>query len=210
MNKQHQTRNSEHRARGSRRFGLGTLAIVAVGLALGSVAQTNAPKPAESEYAWPTFETFNVIQHNNIFDPNRRPWIPYNTNRNQPKAIQAFALTGTMSYPKGWFAVFNGTSSEYQKVLPVGGVIAGYKVTDITLTNVTLSANGKDFRMPVGRQVRNSNGKWQMGMPVEATSEETNSDETTATDNSAAPTGANAQMNEILQRLMKAREQESK
>ena len=74
-----------------------------------------------------------------------------------------------------------------------------------------LSANGKDFRMPVGRQVRKRNGNWQMGAPIETPTDETNGDETAATaDSSAPPAAANAQMSEVLQRLMKAREQEMK
>jgi len=90
-------------------------------------------------------------------------------------------------------------------------VIAGYTLKEITLTNVTLSANGKDFRMPVGRQVRNMNGKWQMGQPVvETNSDETDSEGEATTDSSAVPVAGNAQMQEILQRLMKAKEQELK
>lgn len=208
MNTEHRTLNTEHRTRGAGRFMLGALSVVIVGLVLGSVAQTNTPKSSATENTWPTFQTFNIIERNNIFDPNRYPVRtgPPRTNR-QP--TQAFALTGTMSYPKGWFAVFNGTGYDYQKVLGVGGVIAGYTVTDITLTNVTLAANGKSFRMPVGKQVRNSNGKWQIGQPTESTNDETSSDETTA-DSSAVPTGANAQMSEILKRLMEAKAQELK
>jgi len=116
-----------------------------------------------------------------------------------------------MSYAKGRFAFFNGTSSDYDKVLGVGGNIAGYTVKEITATNVTLAANGKDFKMPVGRQVRKQNGNWQMGRPVEITNDETNSEDAEATaDSSAVPVGANAQVNEVLKRLMEAKAQELK
>jgi hypothetical protein len=119
-----------------------------------------------------------------------------------------------MSYAKGKFAFFDGTSDDYNKVLGVGGNIAGYTVKDITQDNVTLAANGKDFKLLVGRQVRKQNGNWQMGRPIEATNDGTNGDQTTdgttTTDSSALPATANAQMSEVLKRLMAAKEQELK
>jgi hypothetical protein len=195
-----------HRTRGTWRSVLGALAI---GLVLSSVAQTNSTNSAASTDQWPSLDTFSIIQRNNIFDPNRRPPIIRGGTNIIRQPMQAFALTGTMSYTKGRFAFFNGTSSEYSKVLGVGGVIAGYTVKEITSTNVTLSASGKDFKMGVGRQVRNSNGKWQMGRPVETTDEATGEDGQTA-DSSTPPVGANAQMSEILKRLMEAKAQELK
>jgi len=117
-----------------------------------------------------------------------------------------------MAYSKGRFAFFDGTSSEYSKVLGVGGNIAGYTVKDITQTNVTLSASGKDFQMPVGKQVRKrQGGSWQMGQPIEMTNDEANGEEAQANgDASAPPAAANAQMQDILKRLMQAKEQELK
>jgi hypothetical protein len=118
-----------------------------------------------------------------------------------------------MSYAKGKFAFFDGTTDDYNKVLGVGGNIAGYTVKDITQDDVTLAANGKDFKLLVGRQVRKQNGNWQMGRPIEATNDDTNVDQTegtTSDDPSALPATANAQMSEVLKRLMAAKEQELK
>lgn len=189
------------------------LGALAVGLVLSSVAQTNT-NSAASENQWPTFDSFNVVQRNNIFDPNRRPWLPDNSRptRTGPR-IEGFALRGTMSYAKGKFAFFDGTTDDYNKVLGVGGNIAGYTVKDITQDDVTLAANGKDFKLLVGRQVRKQNGNWQMGRPIEATNDDTNVDQTegtTSDDPSALPATANAQMSEVLKRLMAAKEQELK
>jgi len=188
------------------------LGALAIGLVLNTGAQTNSNSASDNQ--WPTFDTFNVIQRNNIFDPNRRPWIPRPTNNYTPRIIEGFALRGTMSYSKGKFAFFDGTSDEYNKVLGVGGNIAGYTVKDITQNDVTLAANGKDFKLLVGRQVRKQNGNWQMGRPIEATNDESNGgDEAEATngnDSSAIPASANAQMSEVLKRLMAAKEQELK
>jgi len=191
------------------------LGALAVGLVLSSTAQTNTTNSAASENQWPTFDSFNAIQRNNIFDPNRRPWIrPSDIGGRARTPIDAFALKGTMSYAKGKFAFFDGTSDQYNKVLAVGGNIAGYTVKEIEQNYVTLAANGKDFQMPVGRQVRKQSGNWQMGRPIEATNDEASADETTdgatASDPSAPPPAANAQMSEVLKRLMAAKEQELK
>jgi len=187
------------------------LGALVVGLVLSSVAQTNT-NSAASENSWPTFDSFNVIQHNNIFDPNRRPYIPIRDTNRTPRQIDAFALKGTMSYAKGKFAFFDGTGDQYNKVLGEGGNIAGYTVKEIAQNYVTLEANGKDFQMPVGRQVRKQNGNWQMGRPVEtSTNDEANGDQAEAaagSDSAAPPAAANAQMSEILKRLMEAKKQE--
>jgi hypothetical protein len=201
----------EGRTRSARRSLLGALAV---GLVLSSIAQTNTTNSAASGNQWPTFESFSAIQRNNIFDPNRRPWFPRQSDNLRRPAIDAFALKGTMSYAKGKFAFFDGTSEQYNKVLAVGGNIAGYTVKEIEQNYVTLAANGKDFQMPVGRQVRKQSGNWQMGRPIEATNDEASADETTdatnANDPSAPPAAANAQMAEVLKRLMAAKEQELK
>ncbi len=202
---------TEPRTHGACRAVLGALAA---GLVLSSVAQTNT-NSAASENQWPTFDTFNIVQQNNIFDPNRRPWRDNSFATPTVRHVEGFALRGTMSYPKGTFAFFDGTSDEYNKVLEVGGNIAGYTVKDITKDTVTLAANGKDFKMPVGRQVRKMNGNWQMGRPIEETNDDTSAtadqtDGASATDPSALPATANPQMSEVLKRLMAAKEQELK
>lgn len=221
MNMEHRTSNSECRM--GRLWRLGAVCgLLAVGVVLSTGAQTNiatnavraagtnAASTAAAEDSVPSLYSFKIIGDNNIFDPYRRPRRDF-PPPNNPTRSPAFALTGTMSYSKGKFAFFKGTSQEYYKVLGVGGNIAGYTVKDITHTNVTLSAKGKDFQMPVGQQLRNENGNWKLlGQPMELNSD-TNGDETTANaDASKPPEGANPQMSEILKRLMQAREQELK
>ena len=68
--------------------------------------------------------------------------------------MDAFALVGTMSYQKGTFAFFDGTSPEYRKVLERDGAIAGYKVAEITPNAVKLEAANKRVEMKVGTQMR--------------------------------------------------------
>ena len=211
MNIEQRTSNAERQTPNAWRS---LLSVLTLGLVLSSGAQTNS-NPTASETQWPTFDTFNVIQHNNIFDPNRRPWIRETNPGPRRPPLEGFALRGTMSYAKGKFAFFDGTSDDYNKVLSVGGNIAGYTVKDISQDDVTLVANGRYFILPVGRQVRKQNGTWQMGRPIDATTNDDSSGDQTSegtptTDSSAPPATANAQMSEVLKRLMAAKEQELK
>jgi hypothetical protein len=202
MNIQQSTSNLQHRKSG-RWLGRSVLGLFAVGTVLA------AGSGAEQTNKFPSRDSFSIIQRNNIFNPNRRPEIVY-TNRPSRTRVPAFALVGTQSYEKGKFAFFNGSDSQYQKVLEPGGIIAGYTVKDVTLTNVTLTANGKDFAMPVGAQMRNTGqNKWQLSGQIieEPTTEETNG-ETAATEPTAAPTGASPAMNDVLKQMMERRQQE--
>src|SRR5689334_19659407 len=91
-------------------------AVVAFALfscALDLTAQTNNNNSA------PTYDSFNIISQRNIFDPNRRgiqAWHAPAPSHNP----DIFTLVGTMSYAKGKFAFFDGTKSDYKKVLEPG------------------------------------------------------------------------------------------
>jgi hypothetical protein len=118
-----------------------------------------------------------------------------------------------MSYEKGKFAFFDGASSQYKKVLEPGGTIAGYTVKNVTPKAVTLAANGKEFDMPVGTQMRNEgeNG-WRLSSHMDLPSDSSTSQTSgaVAAQPSAPPTGATPEMSDVLKRLMQQREQESK
>ena len=117
-----------------------------------------------------------------------------------------------MSYSKGRFAFFDGTSSQYKKVIEPGENIAGYTVKEITQDNVTLAASGKEFVMAVGAQMRNQGeNKWQLSGHImeEPATDETNG-EAAAVESSALPAGVSGDAAAILKRLMDQRQQESK
>jgi hypothetical protein len=205
MNNQQSKIGIRHRKCG-RWLGRSVLGLFAVGTVLAASSGT------EQTNKFPSRDSFSIIQQNNIFNPNRRPEFVYNTNRTVRPRTPAFALVGTQSYEKGKFAFFNGSDSKYQKVLEPGGIIAGYTVKDVTLTNVTLAANGKDFSMPVGAQMRNQgSNKWELSGHIieEQTTDETNGD-TAAAEPSAPPTGASPAMNDVLKQMMERRQQELK
>src|SRR5438046_851014 len=96
--------------------------LAAAGNLFAAAAETN--RPAKKD-----FNDFKLLQQRNIFDPNRRPLQVWTPRTNAP--VYWFALAGTMNYDKGVFAVFDGSSSDYHKVLEAGGKIANYSVTAI-------------------------------------------------------------------------------
>jgi hypothetical protein len=147
------------------------LVIFVWGSALPSLAQsTNRPGRAE-------FSAFKLITDRNIFDPRRRS---YSTDRrtrdsSRPKRLEYVTLVGTMNYAeKGPLAFFDGTSSDYRKVLKPAETIAGYKVTDIGRSFVKLAVGTNEFDLPVGMQLRRDDqGNWQVAEPAYSSSERT-------------------------------------
>ena len=104
-----------------------------------------------------------------------------------------------MSYEKGRFAFFDGTSSEYKKVLQADETIAGYKIAEVGANHVTLQGNGKEVHLEVGGRMRKQQeGEWSV--------EGEKSDSTNSAPASAsAPAG---EVSDVLRRLMQKREQE--
>ncbi|HWD94594.1 MAG TPA: hypothetical protein VG938_19855 [Verrucomicrobiae bacterium] len=182
------------------------LVVLTAGIILGAgncAAQTNTD-------SGPTYESFKIITTRNIFNPNRSRYIPYTRTHTSPSAYESIALVGTMSYPKGKFAFFDGSSSQYKKVVEPGANIGGYTVKDVTATNVTLAANGKDFEMKVGAQLRNEAGAgWRLSNrtepPASVDSGSTDAAPATAT---ALPAGLSPEATDRLKQLMEQRQKE--
>ena len=81
--------------------------------------------------------------------------------RPTPKSFDSLTLVGTMSYEKGTFAFFDGTSSEYKKALKLTDAIAGYKVTNIAPNGVKLASGTNELELSVGAQLRREeDGPW--------------------------------------------------
>jgi hypothetical protein len=184
------------------------LVVLATGIVLGALnctAQTNTD-------SGPNFDSFKIVSQRNIFNPNRsRGYIRPDRPSYSHPSYESIALVGTMSYPKGKFAFFDGSSSQYKKVLEPGANIGGYTVQDITATNVTLAANGKDFEMKVGAQLRNEAGAgWRLSSRMEEPPASTDSGSTDAAPVAAAtlPTGLSPEATDRLKQLMEQRQKE--
>ena len=114
-----------------------------------------------------------------------------------------------MSYAKGKFAFFDGTKTDYKKVLEPGATIAGYTVKDITPKDVILAANGKDLTLAVGSQMRKEGqGDWKPSTQTDLPStSDTNTGSTGSASDTSVPAGANPAANDIIKRLMEQRQQ---
>ncbi len=127
---------------------------------LAAVAQTNGV-PAPDAYA----SLSQFIYDRNIFDPNRVPhYTAPGTHivRKQAVALPSIELVGTMTYEKGPFAFFNANDEDDRKALSIGGLIAGYQVTEITANAVQLESVDKKetHELKIGDGLRQENGKW--------------------------------------------------
>jgi hypothetical protein len=185
------------------------LAVLGAFLAIcrpAAAQTTNAP-------AATNYSSFQIITERNIFDPNRYAHAPHSHGHSISRSAPYFSLVGTMNYRNGMIAFFDGNDSDYRKVLSPDGVIAGYKVVEITQHGVKLEAAGKPVEMKVGAQMRQeSKGEWQLAgsgeLPAATAGNETPAtDETTAA--STTPSSA-AEPNDVLKKLMQQREQELK
>ena len=187
--------------------GLPLLMALAMTNGFAAAAQpTNAPAGTD-------FSAFRIIAERNIFDPNRFPHTTRSVHRTASNRAPAFSLVGTMSYKNGMLAFFDGTDSEYRKVLAQNGVIAGYKVTEITLRGVNVESAGKTVVMKVGAQMRQEGkGEWQLAGPGELPAVAAESDAPAADGASAAApvSGSTSEPNDVLKKLMQEREQELK
>jgi hypothetical protein len=207
MNIQHLTSNIQHRTR-RLWFARSLVGLFTAGMVL------SVSSGAQETNGYPPLNTFQIIGTKNIFNPNRYRKDPHTTGTTVHPRVDAFALVGTMSYSKGKFAFFDGSNTQYKKVLEPGGNIAGYTVKEITQTNVTLSAHGNDFGMAIGTQMRNQGGnKWALSghiiddTPTEETNGNTNG-ENAAAESTAPPTSGSASMDAILKEMAERRKKE--
>jgi len=68
-----------------------------------------------------------------------------------------------MRYEKGLFAFFDGTRSDYRKVLKQDDTIAGFKITAIEPSHVMLGSATNEIDLRVGKQMRREDeGEWRM------------------------------------------------
>jgi hypothetical protein len=179
-------------------------------LAAGLFARAQSTNDSSST----DYSDFQVIVQRNIFDPNRYPSRgprPQFENRGAP----TFSLAGTMSYRKGMYAFFSGTSQEYQKALQQGGVIAGYTVTKIDFEGVQLQNAAKQVHMTVGSAMRQEGDGWVLSLPgqwnetpvADTTSSSTGTD-TNTSETPAVSVPSGGPTSDVLKRLMEQRQQQ--
>lgn len=176
--------------------------------------QANAFPRTNGALARLDYSAFKVIVDQNIFDPNRYPRKPGEPRpRTAPRTVDSLTLVGTMSYERGAFAFFDGSSSEYKKALKLTDAIAGYKVSNITPNAVKLAAGTNELELPVGMQLRREeDGPWLLAShsgsyaPAPALTP-TNAAATATATGTNAPSGSAEAESDIIKKLMQRREQ---
>jgi hypothetical protein len=172
-------------------------------------AATNSPAPAVS------FEAFRIIEQRNIFNPNR--YARGQGGPRNPRQIArapGFVLVGTMIYGKGAFAFFDGTDSQYKKVLKPSDTIADYRVAEIAPSYVKLETSGNQTTLPVGMQMKEIDGKWELAEATESLGKTSDNPsgvsafETTTEAGPETSSGGGNGADAILKRLMQQREKE--
>ena len=115
--------------------------------------------------AEPALDSFRVVWESNIFDPNRRPIAAASVKPATADATptESFSLLGALIQPEGAYAFFNGTRSEYTKVVSLGETIAGYRVVEIATNRVVLEKEGNRLEFPVGwTYSRQNTSEWTL------------------------------------------------
>jgi len=174
-----------------------------------------------------SYSDFQIINERNIFNPRR--YARSGPRQAQPASkVDFFTLVGTMTYEKGPFAFFEGTSSDYRKVLKPLDSIAGYKITNIEFNSVKLASQTNEVQLGVGMQMRREeDGPWRLAAasepvppsnevasataskPGEAAAPSAGTSEPGAANQTAsAATAPGGSDDAVLRRLMQRREQE--
>ena len=207
QNDARQPRGRRSRSRSNQRGGSGSANDYGGDLTQGNALGGTNNGPASLDYA-----SFKVIVDRNIFDPNRFPHVGPRPIASKPKSFDSLTLVGTMSYEKGTFAFFDGTSSEYKKALKLTDSIAGYKVTNIAPNAVKLASGTNEVELSVGAQLRREeNGSWLLAgqstsyASIPGLTSTSGAAATTTTGSDAASSGANS---DIIKKLMQRREKE--
>ena len=125
-------------------------------------AAAPAPSPAAS------FDAFKNVPDRNIFNSRRfagrttETAAPPPTTRRDP-VIETFSLLGTLDYPKGSVAFFEGSSASHRKAVAVGETIGDCKITSVEANLVRLVSADKPLELKVGYMLRREDqGEWKM------------------------------------------------
>jgi hypothetical protein len=149
------------------RAGMFGAALLVAGLSVP--AATAQPGAGQKK----SLSSFKLITDRNIFSPNRTPSRPMTYQNTSTRTTstrgESFSLVGTIEYEKGSFAFFDGTSSDYRKTLGMGGGIAGFNLTNISHSKVTLIQGSNAMEFKIGMLMkRDDNEEWYSSDPSDS------------------------------------------
>ena len=117
-----------------------------------------------------------------------------------------------MSYEKGIFAFFDGSSSAFRKALKQEDSIAGYRLAGIEPNAVKLANGTNEVELKVGMQLRREDqGSWvASAQPQTYTASSSTPGNATSgsTGSTQSDSGSSAAESDVLKRLRERREKE--
>jgi len=119
----------------------------------------------------PDFASFKNVTANNIFNTRRSAAYTPSERRSNLRSTrtESFALVGTMSYGEGPMAFFEGSKSDYRKMLKPDETIAGFKLIAIEASLVKLASPTNEIELPIGMQLaREEEGPWKVSVRPES------------------------------------------
>lgn len=178
--------------------------LIAWMVRLGASQTSDHPAAsAETGLARNEYLGFKIISDRNIFNSNRRTTGPA-LDEEKPRRVDLLSLVGTLASEKGAYAFFDGSVSEFRKVLEPGQKIAGCEVASVTAGSVALTVGTNSVELQVGMQMRREDeSAWQLVQNSRPTALTTVS----RTELSEDPSSDDS---DIVKRLMQQREREIK
>lgn len=180
-------------------------ALIAGGLGIGGLHAADDSKG---------FDAFRLVRTRNVFDPDRRATrveAPPTRSGPAPVRMNSISVTGTMVADGKALVFFSGSLPEYSKVIPVGGMIADFKVTGITSAQVELDRAGKQIVVGVGKQVPLEGSTAAIappGSPAPDAPAGAPSPEAAAPAEAKPASPSADEPNEVLRRMMERRQKE--
>jgi hypothetical protein len=93
-----------------------------------------------------------LFRDRNVFDPNRSAPRRGEVRRESaaPPPTESFRLVGALIHDDKAFGFFDGSASDYRRVVALGEVIAGFKVVAIDTAAATLERDTQSLVLAVG------------------------------------------------------------
>ena len=163
------------------------------------------------------FDDFKLIWDRNIFNSERRPIqaasvrVVREPEKREP--AESFRLLGVMINGNNTSVFFNGSSSNYSKVLSPGDSIAGFKITTAQTDMILLEGNQKKIKLSIGSgMTRDPSGVWEIASgPIQTLNATGNSNTVSGEDRDSVNNGSSESDsggNDVLKRMMERRRQE--
>ena len=151
----------------------------------------------------PAYTDFDLITARNIFNANRSRRGATGESEAKEVRVESITLVGTLSYEKGPYAFFDGSTSEYRQVLEPGKTIAGYTVASVAGDTVQLRAGERQIELHVGMQLQRENDSdWKVRAGSFVPGGGSNA--------AASAASSESDDSDTIKRLMQQREQELK